>query len=140
MWTNHLFHKCSWCHVIDTIVQLYVTVGLGIQLKSMSVRSWRWISLRLPWNPLIAARVLLKRANLSFVLLYVMTDAYGVFLPIFCLLCCILLVPSLQLLWRQKDWMNASQCQSLYGSIYPSSPFHVVVRPLLRTSQNMTVR
>jgi len=26
---------------IDTVIQLYVTVGLGIRLKSMSVRSWR---------------------------------------------------------------------------------------------------
>jgi len=43
----------------------------------MSVTSWRWTSLRLPRNPRIAARVLLKRANLSFVLTYVMTDAYG---------------------------------------------------------------
>ena len=43
----------------------------------MSVRSWRWTSLRLPRNPCIAARLLLKRANLSFVLMYVMTDAYG---------------------------------------------------------------
>ena len=31
----------------------------------------------MPQNPRIAARVLLKRANLSFVLMYVMTDAYG---------------------------------------------------------------
>jgi len=78
MQTTHLFHKCNRCHVIDTVVQLYVTVGLGIKLmKSMSVRSWRWTSLRLPRNPRIAARVLLKRANLSFVLMYVMTDAYG---------------------------------------------------------------
>ena len=77
MQTTHSFHKCNWCHVIDTIVQLYVTVGLGIKLKSMSVRSWRWTSLRLPRNPRIAARVLLKRANLSFVLMYFMTDAYG---------------------------------------------------------------
>jgi len=34
-------------------------------------------SLRLPQNPCIAARVLLKKANLSFVLKYVMADAYG---------------------------------------------------------------
>ena len=40
MWTNHLFHRYNWCHVIDIIVQLYVIVGLGIKLKSMSVRSW----------------------------------------------------------------------------------------------------
>ena len=54
-----------------------MTVGLGIKLKSMSVRSWRWTSLRLPQNPHIAARVLRKRANLSFVFMYIMTDAYG---------------------------------------------------------------
>jgi len=76
MQTTHLFHKCNWCHVIDTVVQLYVTVGLGIKLKSKSVRFWRWTSLRLPRNPRIAAMVYL-RANLSFVLMYVMTDAYG---------------------------------------------------------------
>ena len=77
MWTNHSFYKYHWCHVIDTVIQLYATVGLGIRLKSMSVRSWRWASLRLPRNPRVAARVLLERANLSFVLMYVMTDAYG---------------------------------------------------------------
>ena len=42
----------------------------------MSVRSCRSASLRLPRNPRIAARVLLKRANLSFVFMNVMTDAY----------------------------------------------------------------
>jgi len=36
--TTHLFHKCNWCHVTDTVVQLYVTEGLGIKLKSMSMR------------------------------------------------------------------------------------------------------
>ena len=77
MWTNHLFHKYHCCHVIDTVIQLYMIVDLGIKLKSMSVRSCRSTSLRLPWNPHIAARVLLKRANLSLVLMYVMTDAYG---------------------------------------------------------------
>jgi len=41
IYTIHLFHKYNWCHVIDTVVQLYVTVVLGIRLKSMSVRSWR---------------------------------------------------------------------------------------------------
>jgi len=55
----------------------FMIVGLGIRLKSISVRSWRWTSLRLPRNPRIAARVLLKSANLSFVLMYVMTDANG---------------------------------------------------------------
>jgi len=42
-------------------------LGLGIKLKSMSDRSWRWTSLRLPPNPCIAARMLLKTANLNFV-------------------------------------------------------------------------
>jgi len=94
MWTSHFFHRCNWCHVTDVAPQLYMIVGLGIKLKSMSVRSWRWISLRLPQNPRTAARVLFKRANLSFVLMYVMTDAYGTlrfsvfFLPVFCWLCC----------------------------------------------------
>jgi len=36
------------CHVIDTVIQLYMIVGLGIRVKSMSVRCWRWTSLRLP--------------------------------------------------------------------------------------------
>jgi len=62
-----------------TIIQLYMIVGLGTRLKSMSVRSWRWTSLRLPRNPCITerVRVLLKRANLSLVLMYVMADDYG---------------------------------------------------------------
>jgi len=53
------------------------------------------------------------RANLSFVLMYVMTDAYSslrfsaIFLPVFCLLCCILVL-SLRLLWRQGVWMKTS--------------------------------
>jgi len=51
-------------------------VGLGIKLKTMSVRCWRWTSLRLPRNPRIATRVIVKRANPSLVLVYVMTDAY----------------------------------------------------------------
>ena len=37
--TNHSFHRYTWCHVIDTIIQLYMIVGLGIKLKSMSARS-----------------------------------------------------------------------------------------------------
>jgi len=61
IWTNHLFHQYNWCHVIDTVVQLCITVGLGIKLKSMSVRSWKWTSLCLPRNSHIAARVLLKQ-------------------------------------------------------------------------------
>jgi len=42
---------------VSSIIQLYMIVGLGIRLESMSVRSWRWTSLRLPRNPRIAARV-----------------------------------------------------------------------------------
>jgi len=34
MCTNYLFDKCNRCHVIDTIIQLDMTVGLGIRLKS----------------------------------------------------------------------------------------------------------
>jgi len=119
----------------------FVTVGLGIKLKSMSVRSWRWTSLRLSRNPCIAARVLLKRANLSFVLMYVVTDAYSslCFSALFSVSLLFILVPYFQLLWRQGDWMKTSLCQSLFGCIYPS-PFHVVGRPLPGTSQNMTVR
>jgi len=79
MCTNYLFDKCNRCHVIDTVVQLHMIVGLGIRLKSLSVKSWMWASLRLPRNSHIAAKVLLKKANLSFILshMYVMTDAYG---------------------------------------------------------------
>jgi len=54
------------------------------------------------------------------------------FLPVFSLLCYIL-VPSLQLLWRQGDGMKTSLCQSLFGCIY-LSPFLVVGRPLPGTS------
>ena len=77
MWTNHSFYKYHWCHVIDTVIQFCTIVGLVNKLRSMSVRSWRWTSRRLPRNPRMAARVLLKRANLSLDLMYVMTDAYG---------------------------------------------------------------
>jgi len=48
LWSSHLFHKCNWWHVIDTILQLYMVAVLGIKLKSISVRSWRWTSLCLP--------------------------------------------------------------------------------------------
>ena len=53
MCINYLFDKCNRCHVIDTVVQIYMTVGLGIRLKSTSVRSGggQWTSLRLPRNP-----------------------------------------------------------------------------------------
>jgi len=68
--------KYNWCHVIDIAPQLYMIVGLGIKLKSMSMRSWRWILLRLPQNLGIVVRMFLNRANMGFVLLYVMTDAY----------------------------------------------------------------
>ena len=44
-------HKYGWRHVIDTIIQLYMIVGLGIKVKSMSVRSCRWTLLRLPQKP-----------------------------------------------------------------------------------------
>jgi len=104
-------------------------------------RGGQWTSFRLPRNPGIAARVLLKRANLSFVLTYVMTDSHSslhvsaIFLPVFCWLSWIL-VPSLHL-WKQGDWIQTSQCQSLFGF---TSIFHVVGRSLLGTSQNMTVR
>jgi len=86
--SNHLFHKYNWCHVIDTAPQLYMIVSLGTKLKSMSMRSWRWTSLHLP------------RANLSFVLTYVMTDAYGSlhFSAIFSASVLLTLVPSLHLL------------------------------------------
>jgi len=64
------------------MIQLYMIVGLGIKLKSMSMMSWRWTSLCLPWNPRIAAKVLPKRANLSFVLPCVCYDRC-IWLPAF---------------------------------------------------------
>ena len=57
-------------HDIGTIILRYKIAGLEIQLKSI------WTSLRLPPKPSIAARVL-RCVSLSFVLIYVMTDAYG---------------------------------------------------------------
>jgi len=36
-----LSQKYDWRHVVDTIFQLYMSVGPGIRLKSMSVRSGR---------------------------------------------------------------------------------------------------
>jgi len=133
MWNNHLFHKYNRYHVIDTVIQLYMIVGLGIRLKSMSVRSCRWTSLCLPQNPRIAARVLLKRANLSFVWcilwqMHTIPAFFSYFFWVFWWLCCIL-VPSLHWFWRQGNWMKTSLCQSLCGGPYPSL-FHVVGRPL----------
>jgi len=64
---NHILHKYDWRHVIDTIIHLHMIVGLGIKLNSMLVRSWRWTLLCWPRKPCIAAMVLLRKANLSFV-------------------------------------------------------------------------
>jgi len=52
----YLLHKYDWCHVIDTVIQLYMIVGLGIRLKWISVRSWRWTSLRFPRKPVLQQR------------------------------------------------------------------------------------
>jgi len=81
----HLLHKYDWRHVTHTIIQLYMIVSLGIKLKSISVRSWRSASLHLSRKPRMTARLLLKRANLRFVLMQVMPEAYGslCFLAIF---------------------------------------------------------
>jgi len=35
------YYTIHWYHDIGTIIQFYRIVGLGIKLKSMSVRSWR---------------------------------------------------------------------------------------------------
>ena len=145
-WISYFFDRYNWCHVIATAPQLYMILGLGIKLKSCpwGPGGGPWTALRLPWNPLIVARVFLKRENLSFVL--VMTDAWCIwipmffsyfFLPVFCWLCCILSSP--HLLWEQGGSMNISQCQSLFGCIYPFL-FYVVSKSLPRASQNMTVR
>ena len=102
-WISYFFHRYNWCHVIATAPQLYMILGLGIKLKSCpwGPGGGPWTALRLPWNPLIVARVFLKRENLSFVL--VMTDAWCIwipmffsyfFLPVFCWLCCILSSPT----------------------------------------------
>ena len=34
-YVNYLLHRYNQCHAIDTIIQLYMIVGLGIKLKSM---------------------------------------------------------------------------------------------------------
>jgi len=50
-----LISQNHWCHVIDTVIQLYMILGLRIKLKSMSVSSWRWCWVRLgssTWNVL----------------------------------------------------------------------------------------
>jgi len=64
----HLSHQYDWHHFIDTIIQVYRIVGLEIKLKAMCMSSWRLTSLCLLQHPYSAARVLLKKANLSFVL------------------------------------------------------------------------
>ena len=126
MWTSYLFHKCNRCHVIDTVVQLFMTVGLGSRLKSMSVSL-------VGGHHFVCLEILVLQQGcsskeqiwaLSLCMLGQVHMALCVFqlffLPVFCWLCCIL-VPSFQLLWRQGDWMKISLCQSLFGCIYPSS-------------------
>ena len=54
----------------------------------------------------------------------------AIFQPVLCWLWCIL-VPSHHLLWRLRDWMKSSQCQSLFGCTYAFSLFHVVGKSLL---------
>jgi len=113
------FICCFSCVLVSKTKQMkYMTVSLGIRLKSMSVRSWRWTSLRLPRTPRITARVLLKRANLSFFLVgydrCIWLSAFFSYLFCQSFVDSWILVPSLRLLWRQGYWMKTSLCQSLY--------------------------
>ena len=79
------------------------------------MRSRRWTSLhRQPYN---AARVLLQRANLNFVLMYAITNAYGSISYFFSQP----FVDPSHHLWKQEDWMKTSQHQSLSGCTYPFS-------------------
>ena len=76
----YLLHKCNWCHVIDTVLQLYIIVSLGIKPKSMSVRSWRWTNIAS-----FAAILVLQQGcswkgqiwALFLCILWVMTHVYG---------------------------------------------------------------
>jgi len=113
------FICCFSCVFVSKTKQMkYMTVSLGIRLKSMSVRSWRWTSLRLPRTPRITARVLLIRANLSFFLVgydrCIWLSAFFSYLFCQSFVDSWILVPSLRLLWRQGYWMKTSLCQSLY--------------------------
>jgi len=74
----HLSHQHDWHHFIDTTIQLYRIVGPGIKQKSVICEILEMNIARLASKAsYIAATVLLKRTNLSFVLKQVMTDAYG---------------------------------------------------------------
>jgi len=81
MWTNHLSsHKYNWCHVIDTIIQLYIIAGLRIKLKSI---------IPCPWGPrgghhFVCLKILVLQGGCfsqgqiwALSLMYVVTDAYG---------------------------------------------------------------
>ena len=69
----------------------------------------------------------------------VITGAYGSlrFSAIFSASPLFILVPSHHLLWRQGDWMDTSQCQSLFGCTYLSL-FHVVGRSVWGIYWNKT--
>jgi len=108
------------------------------------MRSWRWTSLRLPRKSSYCSKGAPQSQKSKPELCpYVRYDRC-IRLPVFfSYFFCqpfvySVLVPSLQLLWRQGDWMKTSLCQSLFDCIYPFSPFHVVGRPLPGTSRNMT--
>jgi len=122
-----------------------MVVGLRIKLKSMSVRSWRWTSLCLPRNPRILARVFLKNASLSFVIICVMTDAYGSlhFSAIFStsLLLTLLHSGAIPTLVVKTRGLNEDFLMSITLWLYLSilSLFFIVGRSLLGTSQNKTV-
>ena len=89
--------------------------------------------------------MLLKRRNLSFVLMYVMTDAYSslCFSAIFSASLLSTLTgafwchPSTCCKDKGIEIMKTSQCQSLFGCTHPSL-FHVFGRSLLGISQNKT--
>jgi len=104
-------------------VSFYVTVGIGIRLKSMSevleVDITSFAS-----KSSYGSKGQGAQKSKSELCPYVCYDrcirlpplfSYF-FCQFFCLLCCIL-VPSFQLSWRQMDWMKSSLFQSLFGCI-----------------------
>ena len=78
--------------------------------------------------------------------MYVMTDAYGslqLFFSaslLFTLLHSGAIPPVVVKTRGLNEDFSMSITLSVFGYTYPSSPFHVVGRPLPRSSQNMTMR
>jgi len=80
-----------------------VIVGLGIKLKSMSVRSWLEVDITsFASKSSYCSKGAPQKANLSLALVYVMTDAYG-FL-------CFLAIFSATLVDSVAFWCHPSAC------------------------------